>query len=586
MTVNFEYVLDDELFITHHPEVQKGFSGIFPIFTEKSLAYMEQSEGQQPYRPITLSSYAIENALFNNNSGSAHFINILIFIAIGFALFHLFILWFPQIHIRIWFTGILLFIAHPIHTEVIANVKSRDELLTLLFGIVSLIYFWKYHQTHHKKHLFGSLLLFLLACLSKENGITWLGVFPLSLYFFKKDSFLISLKKSVSVLIPAFVFLGLWGTINQGSISVVDLDPINNILFQSLTLSETLATKFSLIGHYFKVLLFPITLSWDYSFNQIPVVGFDSIFAILSGVLILGLLFLAFKGFKKRKLYAFWILFFILLFSVSSNLFIEIGATMAERFIFIPSLAFCFLLPWGLVSLLRISPTTLQGNGKNIFIGSISVLLLLYSIKTITRNSVWENNLTLSESGIISAPNSSRTHLNFAIHSKNAAYAERNVRRQRNHFENAEFSFKRSIEIYPNNIDARYNLGVFYFETGRSDLAYQTYMELIKRVPKHVNSLNNIGNILFNANKYEDALVYLNQVLAIKPDHPDALINVGAIAHNTGDLTKAVTYYEKSLTHNPSNTTALKNIIIAYNQLGESEKIVKYQTVLDQISKK
>jgi TolA-binding protein len=587
MTFSFEYVLDDELYITHHPTVQKGISGIPEIFMEKSLSYMDQNGGQQPYRPITLTSYAIEKTLFDSHSIAAHITNVFIFIAIGFGLFHLLLLWFPQIHISILFSVILLFIAHPIHTEVIANVKSRDELLTMLFGILSLIFFWKYHsESNQKKHLISSLILFLMACLSKENGITWLGIFPLSLYFFKKESFLNSIKKSIVLIIPTVLFLVLWGTINKGNVTVIDLDPINNILFQSVSFQEILATKVLLIGTYLKLLLFPITLSWDYSFNQIPIVDFSAIYSILSGVTILSLIVFAFKGFTHRKVYSFWILFFIILFSASSNLIIKIGATMAERFIFIPSLAFCFLLAWGLIQMLNITPTSFQGNRKNIFIGVISIILLLYSFKTIKRNRVWKNNLTLSESGVISSPNSARTHFSFAVHSKYAAYKEHNTRKQRIHFQNAESNFKKSIEIYPEYINARYNLGVFYFETGQSDLAFKAYSDLIEFSPTHINSLNNMGTILFNSKNYDEAQIYLNKVLKMDPNHSDALINMGAIAHNTGNLANAIDYYEKSLQQTPLNTIALKNIIIAYGQLGDSEKRAYYQNILNEIQPK
>jgi TolA-binding protein len=587
MTFSFEYVLDDELYITHHPTVQKGISGIPEIFMEKSLSYMDQNGGQQPYRPITLTSYAIEKTLFDSHSIAAHITNVFIFIAIGFGLFHLLLLWFPQIHISILFSVILLFIAHPIHTEVIANIKSRDELLTMLFGILSLIFFWKYHsESNQKKHLISSLILFLMACLSKENGITWLGIFPLSLYFFKKESFLNSIKKSIVLIIPTVLFLVLWGTINKGNVTVIDLDPINNILFQSVSFQEILATKVLLIGTYLKLLLFPITLSWDYSFNQIPIVDFSAIYSILSGVTILSLIVFAFKGFTHRKVYSFWILFFIILFSASSNLIIKIGATMAERFIFIPSLAFCFLLAWGLIQMLNITPTSFQGNRKNIFIGVISIILLLYSFKTIKRNRVWKNNLTLSESGVISSPNSARTHFSFAVHSKYAAYKEHNTRKQRIHFQNAESNFKKSIEIYPEYINARYNLGVFYFETGQSDLAFKAYSDLIEFSPTHINSLNNMGTILFNSKNYDEAQIYLNKVLKMDPNHSDALINMGAIAHNTGNLANAIDYYEKSLQQTPLNTIALKNIIIAYGQLGDSEKRAYYQNILNEIQPK
>lgn len=134
-TVKYEYVLDDDLYITNHPIVQKGIAGVAAIFSQRSLDYISTAGGQQPYRPMTLFSFSIEKTLFDSAPQMAHLVNVLLLLILGLGIFQLLIHWFPKVHKEILFAVVMLFIAHPIHTEVVANVKSRDELLAMVFGI-------------------------------------------------------------------------------------------------------------------------------------------------------------------------------------------------------------------------------------------------------------------------------------------------------------------------------------------------------------------------------------------------------------------------------------------------------------------
>ena len=579
-TIKFDYVLDDKLYITQHPIVQEGVSGIATIFTERSLDYISTEGGQQPYRPVTMLTFAIEKTLFDNNPSVAHFVNILLLIMLSLGIFELLLLWFPKIHKQILLIVVLLFIAHPVHTEVIANVKSRDELLTMLFGIYSLLFFWKYNELKNNRYLVISMVAFFLALLSKESGITWLAIYPLSVFFFKKESFLEAVKKSIIFLLPAGLFIAIWLLVNNVSDVIESKDIINNVLFGATSFTESLATKIFILGHYFWLLILPLNLSWDYSFNQIPLVGFDSVAVWVTLVVLGGLIHWTIRNFKSKNIAVFWILFFISTLSLSSNFIIEIGATMAERFLFIPSLAFVFGLTWALLKLLKVDALTFTGIHKFKFILIMALIFGLYSAKTVTRTQVWENDFILAESGVLTAPNSARTHFTLAVHAQNKAKQESNPKKQRSLFELSESSYKKSLVIYPAFSESRYNLGVLYFETGRVDLALKEYKTNISYKPNHANSLNNIGIIYFNERNYDQATIYFDKVIQINPTHPDALGNLGAIAHNQGDLEKAISYYEKSILSDPSNQIIIGNMVKACNGVGDTERANRYQLLL------
>ena len=132
-TTKYKYTLDDDIFYLKHSSVQKGVSGISEFFSYGSMEKFDGTLVEKPYRPITLLSFAIDKHLFNNKVASSHFINFLLYILILQVLFSLMLRLFPKIHPMLSAAVVLLFAAHPIHTEVVASVKSRDELLAGMF---------------------------------------------------------------------------------------------------------------------------------------------------------------------------------------------------------------------------------------------------------------------------------------------------------------------------------------------------------------------------------------------------------------------------------------------------------------------
>lgn len=118
-----------------------------------------------------------------------HFNNIWTF-ALGCVLLYiLFSKYFFRTNQDLAFLAALIFTMHPIHSEAIANVKSRDEIFSLIFISLTFIYSFKYIETKKAVHIFWASLMFLLALLSKEYAVMLLFLVPLSVYFFADNDF-------------------------------------------------------------------------------------------------------------------------------------------------------------------------------------------------------------------------------------------------------------------------------------------------------------------------------------------------------------------------------------------------------------
>ena len=168
-TFQHGYVLDDEAVLAQNQLVKKGMGGVAELLhTPYWFGYNGSKDG---YRPVSLVLFAVEWQIFGDNASAFHVFNVLWYAATVVLLF---------LTLRRWFGGqwpyfplfvTLLFMAHPIHTEVVANIKSRDELLSFFFFTASLFYLKGYVDQLRLKKLIPALICFFLAVLSKENSV-------------------------------------------------------------------------------------------------------------------------------------------------------------------------------------------------------------------------------------------------------------------------------------------------------------------------------------------------------------------------------------------------------------------------------
>ena len=193
-STNLGYVLDDQIVITDNKFTKKGFSGIDDLLTTESMTgyFGEQKNLVQGnrYRPLSLITFAIEYDIAGGlKPGRSHFLNILFYALTGLLLFRVLAMMLRKRKANAWWLAIpfltsLFFIAHPIHSEAVVNIKGRDEILALLFSLATLYASLRYMDKKNIMWMLSSCVLFFLALLSKENSITFLAIIPMSIYFF------------------------------------------------------------------------------------------------------------------------------------------------------------------------------------------------------------------------------------------------------------------------------------------------------------------------------------------------------------------------------------------------------------------
>ena len=344
-----QYTLDDRLMITENAFTKKGISGIGDILTTDSFVgffgHQKNLVAGGRYRPLSHITFAIEYAILGFNPFVGHLINVLLYAFACILVFKVLTMLFPPgkkpFYLTLPFIATAMFIAHPLHTEVVANVKGRDDIMGLLANFGTLYFILRYADKAKITDIILASIVFFLGLFSKENVITFVVIVPLTLYFFTKTSIKRTVISTFILLFITVIFICIrTAVLGSAFSSNIDYELLNNPFIECTTIQK-FATIFYTWGRYLILLVFPHPLTHDYYPKQIPIIGIGDIRALLSLLVYIFIIVIAFMQVKKKTILSYCILFFGLTFSISSNLVFPIGTFMNERFVFIPLLGFC-----------------------------------------------------------------------------------------------------------------------------------------------------------------------------------------------------------------------------------------------------
>ncbi len=391
------YSLDDEYVTTTSKQknelTEKGILGIGKIFTSHSFIDGKQN---YEYRPVSMYTFAIEWSLFQNSENRVHIshaINVILYFFVGILLFQMLQIWFQGKASTLSAIITILFMIHPIHTEVVNSIKNRDELLSLIFALFAAIQTFKWVDTKQVWRIFLACLFIMLSLLSKKSNLPFIVTIPLMIYFFREIklktigiSFLILFSVKIGFNIFKNKLMGLNESTNR------NFAYFENPLFD-LGFIERIPMFFYTNLLYIEKLIFPYPLAYYYGFDAVKLVGFGD-WRFYLGLIVMAIgLYFALKGFLKKTVLSFGILFFFLAIGGVANLLSPMVGIFAERFAFSASIGFSIVLVF------LFSKWRKEEFQKNQFTFSIAWPLLLIIIPslfyTINRNLDWSSKKSL-----------------------------------------------------------------------------------------------------------------------------------------------------------------------------------------------
>lgn len=554
-----KYALDDAIVITENDFVKEGLSGIKDILTTELFTGFfgvkkNLVEGGR-YRPLSLITFAIEYEFFGENPWIGHFLNILFYALTGIILYLVLLKLFKNSEndtykfILPFFTTILWLI-HPLHTEVVANIKGRDEIFSLLGSLWSLYLILNYLESKKITQLLAALLVFFLALLSKEMTITFLLIIPLSLYFFTSRTLKEILIPTVLLLIPTALFLYLrQGIMGEPAVTGSSIpQELMNHSFLGVSMAEKYATIIYTLLLYIKLLFVPFPMTFDYYPFHIEITNFSNFTVVLSIIAHLVLAAIALKYFKRKSIISFGIFYYAVTFSIVSNILFPIGTFMSERFMYMPSIGWALILAFGII---KGSEFIKKEKLELISGASLALILIPFTLLTINRNKAWENDYILFTTDVETSIGSAKS--NTSAGGKIIEEVDKLGKIIRDNP-----SSLKKIEKLFSKLDLR--------ESEKEDL-------LAGGNPKEV-----ISNIkTYKHKQLKKAIFYLNRAIEIHPSYVDALLLLGNAHYNFDkDYEKIWFSYEKILKKNPSHKLVTKNWTIILNDSIPSLKKIKY----------
>jgi Tfp pilus assembly protein PilF len=544
--------------ILHAPFVFDDYSSIIENESIRSIPELLKNIYHNRYLPLL--SFALNYAFGGLDPFGYHVINNLIHVINALLVYYLVFLTFETPFFRsrgdttvasrffVAFSSASVFIAHPIQTQAVTYVAQRSTLMATMFYLLSLIMYIKWRliksqgsevrnqKSEKRQKIFNfksviwyliSVICAVLAMKSKEIAFTLpLLVILYEFCFFsetfkwKRFFYLFPILLTI-LIIPLSMLKGHGGGIIQ------DVD-ITSRETGNISRADYLLTQFRVSMTYLKLLVFPVNQKFDYDYpvfhSFLDLQVFLSFLCLLTIFCLGGYLFYRSRfTVHSSRLIAFGIFWFFVTLSVESSI-IPIRDVINEHRLYLPSIGFFVAC---------IAALDQAISAKKIKIGIVAGLILILSLSTYSRNSIWKDSQTLWQDVIKKAPNNARAYNNLGVVFKNQG------------------EFDKAIEQFKKSLSANRNYTAVYF---------------------------NLGDVQYRLRNYDNAVAYLKQALTGKFDqqlHLDILNKLGRTYSAMGQTEKAIETFEEAARLFPTSVIVLNNLGVQYIKNGQNDSAIE-----------
>lgn len=613
-TVVGTFVLDDGIVIVDNKFTQKGIAGIPEILRYDTfmgaLGKDKQLVAGGRYRPLSLVTFALEwqlfatakkteagkpikdrdgNIVYAGSPLAGHVGNIVLYGLTGVLLYMVLLMLlgggtdrstFSVTTIAVSMGAILLWMVHPTHTEAVANIKGRDEIMSLLFSLAAFYYALKTYYNGRTKDLYLVFGMLFLGLMSKENAITFVPLIPLALYLFGKAPSHASIPKiSGALLLASVVFIAIRTAVLGLSYETSSTELMNNP-FYTMTMGQKYATITYTLIRYLVLLFAPIQLTHDYYPWHIPKMNWSDPMVLLSLLVNGALLVYALRNVWKKDLIAYGILFYFITFSLMSNIVFPIGTFMGERFLFMPTIG------WALAVAVLAARFLLKNETQvRPFFLLVGLVGVLFTVRTIIRNPAWHSNYNLVTADLKTSSKSAKIQ-NFA--GGEFVYQSSLVEDQAKKnewFDKAMYHYQEALKLHPTYTGPFLGIGNIYNLTNRYPEALKSYDKVLELQPGYAPATTNKGITYRDWGKYlgekkqdfagaEEKLKIAQQY---DPKDQETLRLLGIVYGSKGDYQHSIEVLESLLKLYPDNSSALQNLAVSYAAIGETAKAEQYR---------
>ncbi len=538
-SLNNKFAFDDKSLVVNNKMLLHDIS-LSEIFSTNYRAGADFT-GDGLYRPMVILSFALNSHGKTPNPLPFHLFNVTLNALNAILFVILVLILFKNLPVAI-LSG-FIFAFHPIHTESVANIAGRAELLYVFFLFLAWIILEKY-RTKYFSIAVGSILLFA-SLLSKETAMM------LPFMLLGRDIILKRpLKNTYSILKYSalgltIVFYLIIRLVVLGSTAGVVVPAfVDNPLYFTGSV-ERIITAFGVLCRYFLLLFFPVNLSSDYSFNQIPI--YSSILHLLpiAGISILaGMTALALHYRNRYPVYFISLILFFFPYIIVSNILFPIGTIMGERLMYLPlagfSLAFGFIF------------TQFLKNWHIPVITLYVILLSLYAVKTFTRNMAWYDDYTLLTTDLKISPNNVKILSSLG-----------NITGKMETIQESMDYFRRALDILPYYVPALRGYGKRLYDLGKYEESSRYYQRAAATDPNDAEAHTDYGIVLDKLNRLDESEKELRLSIKIDPTNPLPYEALSLVMLEKEEFGKAIECLNRASERGGNEKVILNNMAMA-----------------------
>ena len=480
------FVQDDNHQILANPYL-RSFSHLREIFATNVWSYVGAQGSTNYYRPLMTLGYLLCYQFLGPLAYGFHLANVVLNAGVVCLVFLVTERLFRNR--TLGFVSEVIFALHPIHTESVDWIAAVTDLQLMLFYLLAFWFFLRVAKPGGKRSTAAELgmgLSFTLALLAKEPAVTLPFLATFFEHFLRDDRAETTMGQKISryfsLWLVDLAYLLFRIRIFGGLAPVLQLPQVSP--------REAFYSSFALLAQYVWKLLWPVNLCGFYAFHKSVALSDPR---VIAGFLVLGLSLGAFAySWRRERLVSFALLWFFLNIAPVLNARWLGANVFTERYLYLPSLGFCWIAAWGGWLLwMRLAKRPVA---RKFYAAGWAILAILCVVRIVTRNRVWRDDPTF---------------------------------------------YTNTLAAQPDAIAMRINLGAVYWNHGSQDQAEAEWREALRRAPNHWLIMNNLGLVAARKKRYDEALEDFQRSIQLRPNYADSHMNLGRTYAETGDVEKA-----------------------------------------------
>ena len=548
--------LDDDSYIKENPIVNRGV-------TLAGLAWAFTTFYQANWHPLTWISHMIDSQLFGLRAGAHLLVNALMHTANTLLVFY-FLLRTTRAR---WPSALIaaLFALHPLHVESVAWAAERKDTLSTFFGLLSLIAYTRYAETHSRRWYAWTGVALALGLMAKPMLVTWPFVMLLLDYWPLRRFQRSEVRRQRSVLrslvvekIPLFALVA-------ASAVITSVAQSRGGAVRTFTEGSVALRLSNAVVSYAKYLLltfWPHDLAVYYPFSPAGISDSQVIGAVF---LLIGITVFCVSQRRIRPyLIVGWLWFLGTLVPVIGIVQVG-GQAMADRYFYVPSIGLFIALVFGLADIAKSWRLA-----RALSAGIAGGVLLVLATLTNAQIRRWSNSFTLLNHALEVTPLSqpAEYYLGVAM-AKGGRYDE------------AAAHFEKVLKIQPDLYEGLFNMAVVRSHQDRLPEAIEYFQAAIRSQPDVPQAHVQLALALWKQNRNEEACDEWRRASELAPKDAEIRTYLGNALARVGRIPEAIEQLHEALRLNPNSAMAHNNLGLALLASGKArESIPEFEVAL------